>query len=44
MHQAEELSKWLHKESVISTVEKAAEIYIDEPFAEELIAAIGIIS
>ena len=44
MDQAESISKWLHSEGVRSTLEKAAEIYLDEPFAEELIAALGVVS
>jgi hypothetical protein len=44
MDQATQVSGWLHNESVRETLEKAAETYLDEPFAEELVAAAGVVS
>jgi hypothetical protein len=44
MDQAIQVSEWLHTEAVRNTLEKAAEIYLNEAFAEELAAAAGVVS
>lgn len=44
MGQATQVSEWLHTEDVRRTLEKAAEIHLNEPFAEELLAAAGVVS
>ena len=44
MDQATQVSEWLHTEAVRHTLDKAAEIHLNEPFAEELLAASGVLS
>jgi hypothetical protein len=44
MDQAAQVSAWLHTEAVRHTLEKAAEIHLNEPFVEELLAAAGLVS
>jgi hypothetical protein len=44
MDQAIQVSEWLNTEAVRNTLEKAAKIYLNEAFAEELVAAAGVVS
>lgn len=44
MDQAKQVSEWLHSKAVRNKLDRAAEMYINEPFAEELLAAASVVS
>jgi hypothetical protein len=44
MDEAKQVADWLHSEAVQRALERAVDVYVNEPFAEELVAAANIIS